>query len=182
MTAVPTVLISYFGYAAMLAIGAVCWLGALARSMIYRRVDAGLLDPAWQEAAFWLSRNLRYAILAACLCALAAFLTALWPAGGDAAVVKAHKAYQLRYGAIALCFVGLIFLAEGRMGEFDAEAAAVVVFAWALWLLVAAWRALAAGTAVGSPALWWLALAADAIGLVVAVLVVILLNTRMRLF
>ena len=80
------------------------------------------------------------------------------------------------------CFVGLIFLAEGRMGEFDAEAAAVAVFAWALWLLVAAWRALAAGTAVGAPALWWLALAADLIGLVLAVLVVILLTTRMRLF
>lgn len=182
MTAVSTTVFSYIAYAAMLAIGGVCWLGALARTIIYRRVDVGLLDISWQEVAYWLTRNLSYANLAACLCALAAFLAALWPTGEDAAVVKAHKAYQLRYGAIALCFVGLILLAEGRMGEFDAEAAAVAVFAWALWLLVAAWRALAAGTPVGTPALWWLALAADLVGLVLAVLVVILLNTRTRLF
>jgi hypothetical protein len=160
-----TVTLSYVAYAVVLAIGALCWLGALAEVVIYRRVDVGLLDPGWEEAALWLARNLRYGVLAGVLCTAAALVAVLLPAAeatpAQSEIVQAHRGYLLRYGAIAVLLLGLVYLAEGRMGEFDAEVVAAAVFAWALWCLLAGWWALADASPVDAPPLWWLALAAD---------------------
>jgi hypothetical protein len=156
-----TVPLSYLASAIVLALGAAVWLGALAVNILYHRVEAGRLEQRWLDLAYFLTRNLDSVAWAGLACAAAAFVLALLPAGDGAIVDKAHKAYQLRHGAVALAFLALIALTPGRMGAFDVDLGAVVVFAWSLWIVAAGWRAWAGEAAVAGPALWWLALIAD---------------------
>ncbi|WP_340118740.1 hypothetical protein [Pelagibius sp. 7325] len=168
-----TVTVSYLGYAVMLAIGTGVWLAALFDTVVYDRVEMGRLGQGWLDFSHILMRGMKAAVWAAVACAVVAFVLAALPAGGatpvdpDVApdvtpdVTGAHKAYQLRCGAIALAFLVLVGLARVRMGAFDADAGAVVLFAWALWVVAAGWFAYAGGMPVTGPALWWLALAAD---------------------
>ncbi|GAB4365812.1 MAG: hypothetical protein Kow00114_23270 [Kiloniellaceae bacterium] len=158
-----TVPLSYLGYAAMLAIGAAVWLAALFDTVVYDRVEMGRLGQGWLDFAQLLMRGMKIAIWAAVACAAAAFLLAALPAAESAPVAKAHKAYQLRCGAVALAFLVLVGLARVRMGAFDADLGAVLLFAWALWIVIAGWFAYAGGMPVSGPALWWLALIADAL-------------------
>jgi hypothetical protein len=182
-----TVTFSYLGYAAALIVGALCWFGALAQTLIYRRIEVGLLEPAWREVGFWLARNLRYAVAAGLVCALLAFVAAVLPAAestpaAQSQLAQAHKAYQLRFGAIALCFLGLVYLSGGRMGEFDAEIAAVAVFGWAVWCLVLGWLAFAGAAPVAGPAVWWLALIVDLLALAAFAAIMLLFSRSSRLF
>jgi len=160
-----TVTLSYLGYSIMLAIGAGVWLAALADVIIYDRVETGRLDRGWLDVAHALTRNANPALWTALALGGAAFLLALLPAAEGApetaGIAKAHKAYLLRYGAVALAFLILTGLTTGRMGGFDADVGSAVLFAWSLWILVAGWRAWAGGAAAAGPALWWLALIAD---------------------
>jgi hypothetical protein len=162
-----TITLSYLAYAAMLAIGAACWLTVLFDHIVYARVDAQLLDPRWLDFSKPLYRWARPAIWTSLACATVAFAVAALPAEGELA--GSHKAYQLRAGAVALCLVGLLWLTRGRMGEFDADVGAVLVFAWLLWILATGWMAYLGGTAVTGPTGWWAALAVD--GLAVAAFV-----------
>lgn len=160
-----TVTLSYIGYAAMLAIGAGVWLAALFDIIVYDKVEMGRLGQGWLDFSRMLMRGMKVAVWMAVACAAAGFLLAALPAGETAPVepnvAKVHKAYQLRCGAIALAFLVLLGLARVRMGAFDADVGAVVLFAWALWVVAAGWFAYAGGTPVTGPELWWLALAAD---------------------
>jgi len=164
-----TVTLSYLGYAAMLAIGTAVWLAALFDTVVYDRVEMGRLGQGWLDFSHMLMRGMKAAVWAAVACALVAFVLAALPAGESAPVdpnvapdvTGAHKAYQLRCGAIALAFLVLRGLARVRMGAFDADVGAVVLFAWALWVVAAGWFAYAGGTPVTGPAFWWLALTAD---------------------
>lgn len=173
-----TVTLTYIGYAALLALGTVCWLAALFEFIIYGRVQSGALDQRWLDFAYLLMRHLYLAVWAAAALGAAAFLLAVLPASDATPAVSSHKAYQLRFGAIALLFVGLVSLTRVRMGTFDADVAAVAVFAWALWLLYSGWRAYAGALAVSSPAGWWLAAGADGLAVVAIVAFVILLEIQ----
>ena len=160
-----TVTVSYVGYAAMLAIGAACWLVSLFDTLVYTRVETGRLDQRWLDLSNLLMRRADLAVWASLACAAVAFVLAVLPAA-DAApvagpVARAHKAYLLRYGAIAICFVAVMSLARGRMGGFDADIGSVVLFVWSLWIVVAGWRAYAGDAAIAGPAGWWLAAIVD---------------------
>jgi hypothetical protein len=160
-----TVVVSYLGYAVLLVTGMACWLIALFDTLVYPRVEAKLLEPRWLDLAQLLMRNVTYALWSGLACAAAAFMLAALPAG-EAPAVASHKAYQLRYGAIALCFFGLAYLTQGRMGGFDVDIGAVVVFAWSVWIVASGWRAYAGGAAVAGPTGWWLVAAVDGLALV----------------
>lgn len=156
-----TVTLSYIAYAAMLFIGAACWLAVLSEHIVYGRVELQLLDARWLEWSRLALRQVRPALWLGLACGGVAFVSAALPAPAADPVAQAHKAWQLRYGAVALCFLAMLALARGRMGAFDADIAAVVVFAWGAWLLVAGWRAYAGEAAAATPVGWWLALAID---------------------
>lgn len=165
MVPVWTVPLSYFASAAMLAVGAAVWIASLFDHIVYRRVELGRLDQSWLDFSQVLMRGMHVATWIAAACALAAFVLAILPAGEGAPVAKTHKLYQLKFGAIALCFVMLVALARGRMGGFDADVGAAVLFAWALWIVWAGWSGFGGGAAVSGPTLWWLALAADVLAI-----------------
>lgn len=173
-----TVTLSYIGYAAMLALGVVCWLTALFEFVVYGRVQGGGLEQRWLDFAYLLTRHLYIAVWTGVALGAAAFLLAALPASDASPAVSSHKAYQLRFGAVALLFVGLVSLTRVRMGAFDADIASVAVFAWALWLIVGGWRAYAGALAVSSPAGWWLAAGADGLAVVAIVAFVILLEIQ----
>ena len=179
MVANWTITLSYLAYAAMLAIGATCWLTILFDHLVYARVDAQLLDRSWLDFSKLLMRGVRPALWTAFGCGLAGFTLAALPAGE---AVQAHKAYQLRTAAIVLCFVGLLWLTRGRMGAFDVDLAAVVLFAWLLWVLVAGWLAFLAGTPVSGPSGWWLALMVDLLALAAFAAIMLLFSRSSRLF
>lgn len=173
-----TVTLSYIGYAAMLVLGVVCWLVALFDLVVYRRVERGELGQHWMDFARAAMRYLDAAAWGSLALAAAACLLAALPAGDPTPAVSSHKAFQLRFGAIALLFAGLVSLTRVRMGAFDADIASVAVFAWALWLLAVGWRAHAGGLAVGSPAGWWLAAGVDGLALLAVIALVILIEIQ----
>ena len=156
-----TVTLSYIGYAAMLLLGAAVWLTALFESVVYSRVQMARLDQRWLDFAYKAMSAMYVAIWAAIACAVAACVLAALPAPDSAPLAKAHKAYQLRHGAIAAILLLLLALSRHRMGALDAEVGAVVLFAWSLWVVAAGWLAYGGGTPVTGPALWWLALVVD---------------------
>ncbi|MGD1879741.1 MAG: hypothetical protein ACFB13_19840 [Kiloniellaceae bacterium] len=156
-----TVTVSYLAYAAMLAIGAACWLASLFDTIVYNRVEMGRLDQRWLDLSTMLMRRADLAVWASLACAVVAFGLAVLPAGDAASVARAHKAYLLRYGAVAICFVAVMSLARVRMGGFDADIGSVILFAWSLWIVVAGWRAYAGEAAIAGPAGWWLAAIVD---------------------
>ena len=162
-----TVTLSYFGYAATLLLGAACWLVALFEYIVFGRVEAGTLGQRWLDVAQLLQRNVYLALWTGLACTLVAFVLAALPAGEPAPAVSSHKAYQLRFGAFALCLLGLVFLAQVRMGGFDADIGAVAIFVWSLWVVVAGWRAYAAGAAVAGPSGWWAVAAVDVLAVLV---------------
>lgn len=173
-----TVTLSYTGYAVMLLLGAACWLVALFGHIVYGRVQGGDLGQRWLDFAQLLMRHLYLAVWTSLALAVAAFVLAALPASDPAPAVSSHKAYQLRFGAFALVFVGLVSLSRVRMGEFDADIASVAVFAWALWILVSGWRAYAGQALVSGPAGWWLAAAADGLAVIAVVAFVIILKIQ----
>jgi hypothetical protein len=162
-----TVTLSYIGYAAMLALGAICWLLVLFEYIVYGRVESGELGQRWLDFAHMLMRNLHLALWTGLALAVAAFVLAALPASDTAPAVSSHKAYQMKFGAFALCFLGLISLAQVRMGAFDADIASVAVFAWALWVIFSGWRAFAGQVAVTGPAGWWLLAIVDGLAVLV---------------
>ncbi len=162
-----TVTLSYFGYAAVLLLGAVCWLVALFEYIVYGRVEAGTLGQRWLDFAHLLMRNLHLALWTGLACTVVAFALAALPASESAPAVSSHKAYQLRFGVFALCFLGLVSLAQVRMGGFDADIGAVAIFAWSLWIVFAGWRAYAGQAAVTGPAGWWLVATVDVLAILV---------------
>jgi uncharacterized membrane protein len=173
-----TVSLSYLGSGVMLALGAAIWLSALFETLVYDRVEMGRLGQGWLTFSQALTRHLDIALWAAVACAAAAFVLAALPAGDAAPVAKAHKAYQLKYGAIAVGFLVLADLARVRMGAFDADIGSVVLFAWSLWVVIAGWRAFAGGVAVAGPALWWLALVVDGLLFAVFAFFFIMINIQ----
>lgn len=162
-----TVTLSYIGYAAMLALGAVCWLLVLFEYIVYGRVENGEMNQRWLDFAHLLMRNLHFALWTGLALAVAAFVLAALPASDPAPAVSSHKAYQMKFGAFALCFLGLTSLAQVRMGGFDADIASVAVFAWALWVIFSGWRAYAGQVAVTGPAGWWLVAIVDGLAVLV---------------
>lgn len=160
-----TVTLTYVGFAALLLIGALGWLVVLFEHVLHGRVELGLLDPGWLETARALRRLVRPALTAGLACGGLAFLLAVLPAAEGDALAQSHKAYQWRAGTILLLFLGLVWLSYGRMGAFDADIAAVLAFAWALWVTLAGWRAHAGEAVIAVPALWWLALTLDALAI-----------------
>lgn len=162
-----TVTLSYLGYAAVLLLGALSWSVALFEYIVYGRVEAGTLGQRWLDVAQLLLRNVHLALWTGLVCAIVAFVLAALPASESTPAVSSHKAYQLRFGAFALCFIGLVFLAQVRMGGFDADIGSVAVFAWSLWVLVSGWRAYAAGLTVAVPAGWWVVAIVDVLAVLV---------------
>lgn len=156
-----TVTLSYIFSAAMLALGAAIWLTALFEAVVGSQVQMARLDQRWSDFAYKVMSAMNVAVWASIACAVAAFVLAALPAGEAAPLAKAHKAYQLRHGAIAAVLLLLLALSRLRMGAFDADVGAVVLFAWSLWVVAAGWFAYAGATPVAGPELWWLALAAD---------------------
>jgi uncharacterized membrane protein len=163
-----TVPLSYAGYAAMLVVGLFCWLAVFFDYAVYTRIDQGLLDPGWRETGRVVYRMFWPAIWGSAACGGLAFLLALLPAGEGETLAQAHKAYQLRAGAILLCLFGLLLLVQGRMGAFDADIASMAVAGWGAWVVIAGWRAYAGDLAVAGPSGWWLVLVVD--GLAIAAL------------
>ena len=128
-------------------------------------VDYGRED-AWFEVAFFLSDAMDYVIFLSTVCALLAFVLAVLPAGKAAAVEQdypldqSHRAYQRRYGAVALCFL-LLFLLTLQPFGFYLEIGVAAVLVWSAWIIAKGWRALAGARIVTGPPAWWLGLAAN---------------------
>ncbi|CAN0448324.1 unnamed protein product [Ectocarpus fasciculatus] len=150
-------------------------------------VDYGRED-AWFEIAFFLSDAADYAVFLSIICALLAFVLAVVPAG-KAAVAKqafpldqSHRAYQRRYGAVALCFL-LLFLLTLQPFGFYLQIGVVALLAWSAWIIVKGWRALAGERTVTGPPAWWLGLAANLLfvaGAVALLAAVELVGLRLR--
>lgn len=155
-----TVTLSYVGYAVALALSAAAWLAALFDHVVYGRAEQGLLDERWRDIAWTVGRQAEPALALAAVCGGLAFfaaLPALFQAGEAAPVAQAHRVYQMKSAAVLVCVIGLVALGRVRMGEFDADIAAVAVFAWGVWVVIAGWLAYGGGLAVEGPAAWWLA-------------------------
>ncbi|NIA70943.1 hypothetical protein HBA54_20285 [Pelagibius litoralis] len=189
--------VSYLGYAAMLFLVVIYWLMVLLRSAIYafhspveepsNIVDYGRED-AWFEIAVFLSDAADYVIFLSVVCAVLAFASSVLPAGKaatakqDYPLYQSHRAYQRRYGTIALCFL-LLFLLTLQPFGFYLEIAAVAVLAWSSWIIVKGWRALAGERIVTGPPAWWLGLAANLLfvaGVVALLAAVELVGLRLR--
>lgn len=169
-----TVTLTYLGYALVVLLCAVAWLAALFDHLVYGRVELGLLDTRWRDIAWQVGRQAEPALALAAACGGLAFLLALpalFRSAKAAPAAQSHRLYQMKAAGILLCLLLLAWLACGRMGAFDADAAAVVVFAWALWVVAAGWHAEAGGATVDGPAGWWLAL--GAVGLFLAAVAVL---------
>lgn len=182
-----TVTLSYLGYAALLLFGGVAWLAALFQHVVYGRTELGLLDARWRDIGWTVGRQAEPVLALGAACGGLAFLMAvpaLFHAGEAAPIAQSHRVYQLKGAAVLLCLLGLIALARGRMGEFDADVASVVVFAWAVWVVAAGWHAHAGGAAVTGPPAWWLALGAAVVAVVGigALLFLIWLEGGIRMF
>jgi hypothetical protein len=161
-----TVTLSYLGYAAALALSAAAWLAALFDHVVYGRAEQGLLDDRWRDIAWAVGRQAEPALALAAACGGLAFLAALpalFQAAEAAPVAQAHRIYQMKSAAILVCVIGLVALGRVRMGEWDADIAAVAVFAWGAWVVAAGWLAHASGAAASGPAAWWLAAGAAAL-------------------
>lgn len=161
-----TVTLSYFGYVAALALSAAAWLAALFDHLVYARVEQGLLDERWRGIAWAVGRQVEPALALAAACGGLAFLAALpalFQADEAAPVAQAHRVYQVKSAAILVCVLGLVALARVRMGAFDADLAAVAVFAWSGWVVIAGWLAYGNGVPITGPAAWWLAAGAAAL-------------------
>ncbi|HMA15054.1 MAG: hypothetical protein ACM35H_05790 [Bacteroidota bacterium] len=164
-----TVTLSYLGYAVALALSAAAWLAALFDHVVYGRAEEGLLDERWRDIAWTVGRQAEPALALAAACGGLAFLAALpalFQAGEAAPVAQAHRVYQMKSAAILVCVIGLVALGRVRMGEWDADIAAVAVFAWGAWVVIAGWLAYGGGVAVAGPAGWWLAAGAAVLAVV----------------
>jgi len=173
-----TVTLTYLGYALLVLLCAVAWLAALFDHVVYGRVEMGLLAERWRDIAWAVGRQAKPALTLAAACGGLAFLLALpglLSAPENAPAAPSHRLYQVKAAAILLCLLLLVWLARGRMGEWDAEVAAAVVFAWALWVVAAGWLAHSGGAAVAGPWGWWLALGAAALFLLAVVVVAFLI-------
>jgi uncharacterized membrane protein len=169
MTSSWTVVVSYFGYAAALALGLLCWLGDLASSQIYGRVGDQRLDESWLGSAHWLAENLAYVVMVSLACAAAAFVLAALPVGESATelqsqAAQSHRSYLLRCLPVVLGFLVLVSMPWDLHAEGQ-QVGAAVFGVWSLWVLVTGWRALSSGVAVSGPAFWWVALVALLLGL-----------------
>jgi hypothetical protein len=174
-----TVTLSYLGFAAVLVLGAGAWLAVLFDHVVYGRVEMGQLDAGWRDIGLMVRRQVKPVLAVALACGGLAFflaLPALFSASEPAPVAQSHRVYQVKSAAILLCLLGLVALARGRMGVFDADIAAVAVFAWGAWVVAAGWYAYAGGAAVAGSAAWWLALGATVIAIVAAVALLILIE------
>lgn len=156
-----TVTLSYVGYAAALVLSAAAWLAVLFQHVTYGRVELGLLDERWRDIGWKVQHQATPVLWVGLACGGLAFLLAvpaLFTSAEPAPVTHTHRVYQMKSAGVLLCLLIFVALARGRMGAFDADVAAVAIFAWGVWVVAAGWHAHAAGTVVAGPAGWWLAL------------------------
>ncbi|GAB4365817.1 MAG: hypothetical protein Kow00114_23280 [Kiloniellaceae bacterium] len=162
MTVPWTLTYAYLASTLAVVLAVVTWLGDFLAGRLY----AGGAEGRWLEFAHWLAQYLRFFTITGVLLALAALLLAAVSGGEPAALVQAHRGYLLRLSALVLAALCLSAIGHGDLSRYHVDLIALAACAWALWVAAAGWRALAAGVAVGGPALWW-------IGLVVLALILV---------